>query len=236
MNSRRSGATEFGTDVTGEVVGDSLDDSAGDVVVAAPGEGAVSVELSAECGDIAFDFEAVASDKLGGLWRERRAGVLASRGDDCNAAFAQGSALLLVGCVRIVGDQQAFEIGFEKSVKPADIVAFAGDLTHVGNQAMRGVNQMFAHAAEPAASAGATADFPEPAQTAVACLGAGSSADVNRVGVDDEKGGWPSPARVHSAPQSFCSSGVSSTRRSAKFCRESWRGKSALMVGCARSH
>src|SRR5262249_11719115 len=137
---------------------------------------------------------------------------------------------------RVVAEQHAVEVCAQQGVESVNVMAFAGDLFEMSDQTVRSADQMLAHAAKPASGAGTAADFAEAPQAALRGLSTHGEADVGRVRIDDEKGGWPAPASAQVTRHSLSSNGVSSTRRSAKFWRASWRGNSARIVGCVRNH
>ena len=138
------------------------------------------------------------------------------------------------GPVGVVADKVTAERGVQQRVKTLDVVAVAGNLDQHRNPPFRRDDQMLAHAVEAIAQRFAVAVLGQAAEPFF-LSGPGLSADVDRMGIDDEKGGSASPFFAHSAPQSFSMSGVRMARRSAKFGRDNRRGNALVMTGLAVS-
>lgn len=122
----------------------------------------------------------------------------------------------LIGLIGTIAQERTLEGRFQESVEAVDIVPVAGDGELEGNASFGGEDQVFADAVEVCFQRGAVACSGQAAET-LAGLGANELADVDRVGVDDEKGGWPSPPNAQKAWHNCCMSGVSRARRSANF-------------------
>ena len=136
----------------------------------------------------------------------------------------------LVRPVGVVAQQSSAEGGLHQSVKSLDVVTMTGKLQDQGDVSLRGEDQMLAYALIPAFYRGAPAALDQAVQTNL-LPGPDGSANIDGMGVYDEKGGVPSPSREQRAPESRSMRGVSSARRSAQLGRERRRGKSWSMTG-----
>ena len=132
-------------------------------------------------------------------------------GQDADIVSRQLLFLLRVGLVGAIAQEGALERSAEEGVEAVDVVAVAGDGEEVGETALRREDQMLAHPMKVGLQRRAIAGGGQAAE-ALALAGAHDSADLDRMGVHNEKGGWPS-ARVHKAAQRRWMSGVRSVRR-----------------------
>ncbi len=225
-----------GVDMTGDVVREHLGPAAGVVVLGAAAERASGMELRVEEPDAALDAAPALLEPLLCPGRVLELPVGSALGHGVDALGFELLAHGLPGPVGVVAEELALEGGLEERVEPLAVVALAGNLLDEGDAALRREDQVLTHPVEVALQRGAVAGPGQPVQAAVLFPGPDGAADVYGVGVDDEKGGAPSPANSQKAPQSFSMSGVRMARRSAKLGRESLRGNNFRMVGLMESH
>jgi len=223
--------TLFCVDMPGDVVSEHFEPSTGHVMFGTSASCPVGVKLLVEQADQAIQVLAISMDHLGDIRRMHKMGASSSGRRDRDATLFEEGAHFAMGPEGVVRQQVALKRGFQEGVKAIDIVAVSGQLQDEVKQAVRGGDQVFPDSTIAARKCTAVALLRQAAQAdfAVSPRPNGPT-DVYGMRIDGEKGGWPSPANAQSAPQSRSISGVSKARRSAKFGRESRRGKRDFIV------
>ena len=125
--------------------------------------------------------------------------------------------------ISIVSEKVSFKISFEKSIKAVDIMAVAGELDYKRNASFGSKNQMLANAVKPAFQRGAVSFSGESAESFL-FAGSNGTADIDGMGINDEKGGCPSPSVSTKDFERRSMSGVRIARRSAQLGRLKRRG------------
>lgn len=128
--------------------------------------------------------------------------VTSCGGGDGDVFLGQLGTLLCFRPVRVVSEEMTFKGGFEQSVKAVDVMAVSGDLNNTGDATLRGKKQVLTNTVKPALQRGTVAVFSETAEPFL-FAGAYGPANVYGMGVNDEKGGFPSPSRAINAFESF---------------------------------
>ena len=220
----------------GEVEGQDLAPAAGVMVSGATAEGAVAMEVLVEEAELAVEQMAIGVNP--GRHLERILEVPAGVGADQDLQPLLGQLLSRGGggLIGRIPQEESAEGGLEQGIEALDIMAVAGQLEDEGNPAAGGEEDMLADATKPAAQGRTAADGGQPAEAARGVGLARRPADVYGMGIDDEKGGGPPSRAVEKKLERRSNSGWSRARRSAKFWRESRRGKRAVMVGLVASH
>jgi hypothetical protein len=200
------------------------------IVTTAATECAASVELPAEESDPTFHSSAPALQQClilhTILYRP-----IGARG--CCHRYAltfELRSLLRVRPIGVVPEEMSREGGLQECVQTLNVVPVAGDLLNECDVTTRGEDQMLTGTAEPALQRGAVSNLTEATQALLLSL-ADRSTDIDRMGVDYEKGGLPSPSSSQNTFDSCFISGVRIARRSAQFCRVSRRGNKRRMTG-----
>lgn len=193
------------------------------------------MELAIEKTDAAFDRTAPLFEKCFFLCRILKFPASLGRGSDRDAFLGKLSAAFVVWPVRVVSEEPALEFSLQESVKALDVVAIARDLKREGDAPTRSEDQVLSNPMEPAFQ-GCAVTRPGKAGEPLLLSRPDWPADIDRMGVDDEKGGSSSSSIMQKTEVSFRRSGVRRARRSAQFCLESRRGKSETMTGCLFSH
>ena len=149
--------------------------------------------------------------------------VAARVGRDRNLFLGKLGAFLGLRPVSIVSKEMSLKGCFEQSIKAVDIMAIARNLDPKSNASFGSENQMLADAVKPEFQRGAV---PFSGESAESFLFAGSNgaADIDRMGINDEKGGCPSPSLSTKAFERRSMSGVRIARRSAQLGRLKRRG------------
>src|ERR1035437_4440513 len=191
-------------------------------------EGSMRVELLVEQPNAAFDGRAACVQPFDQHGCQRKFGVAFWDGMKPDTLLVQFRAYSGIRLVSAVTDERAFEGGFQQGVDTVDIMPVAGKLNEARDHSPGRDNQVLAYAVEVHFLRGAVACFRQTVQT-LFFAGANRPADGHGVGVDGEKRGWPSPAKLQNAPQSFSIKSVSNARRSANFWRLMRCGKRARM-------
>lgn len=221
-------------DVTGAIVRHGFGPAAGQKMAVAAVERAPGSKLFIKECDVALDGAAADVQPLAQVFRTRSFGV----GFLCRMrANAMRLEFYIHGWVRLIGavtQERALESRVQQRIQAIDIVLVARHVLHIGHKTLRRNDQVFTHAVEIAVL-GCAVPCARQAAEAFLARRPHQRADVDGMGVDDEKGGWPSPPNAQNACVSRWSSGVSRARRSANFCREGKWGKSARMVALTAS-
>ena len=205
-------------------------------MLGATAEGSPRVKLNVEKPDAALDAPPALLEELLGSGRVLELPVGAALGHDRDALGFELLPHGLPGPISVVSEELALKGGFQERIKPLAVVALAGDLLQEGEASLRCENQVLPHPMKIALEGSTVAGPGQATQAAVFLTGTDGPADVYRVGVDNEKGGAPSPASSQKAPQSRCMRGARSALRSAKLGLESRRGNSFWMIRLVESH
>ena len=128
-----------------------------------------------------------------------------------------------------------FEVRFEKSVKAIDIMAVACNLETESNASLGSKDQMLADAVKPEFQRGAVS-FPGESTESFLFSGPNGTADIDGVGINNEKGGASSPSIATKVFERRSIKGVNRARRSAQLGRLKRRGNNCFMVGLVSSH
>ena len=121
---------------------------------------------------------------------------------DMDAAREKFVAFLGLGCVCVIGVKHAGKRGLQQHVGALNVVPVSGDVKGTGQHSAGPENEMFANAVVVLVKRCAIAMLGQAAQ-ALFIARALRAADIDRMGVDDEKGGWPSPANWRKASDSL---------------------------------
>ncbi len=227
--------TALGVDMTRCVVSEGLAPASGLVMFAAPAEGAHSIELAIEQADAPFDRSTPLLEEGFFLGRVLKLPALFGGGGDRDALLFQLRAAGIGRPIRIITEEPTLEIRLQERVKALNVVAVAGKLESESDTASRRKDQMLSNTVEPALQRCAVTG-PGKAGEPLLPSRPDRAADIDRMGVDDEKGGVSSSSILQKTDVSFFMRGVSRARRSAQFCLESRRGNRESMTGCLFSH
>jgi hypothetical protein len=218
-------------DVSGRVVGQRFRPPTSFIVSHAPAPGAAGVELGIEESDPTLDLSAPTPQQFPVSCGVLDLPVRARGCRDRDPLFLELHSLALPRPEGVVTQEMTHEVRLEKCIEPLHVVSVSWDLLDEGDSSARSEDEMLADAVEPALQRGAVAVLGESVE-AFFLARPDRTADVDRMGVDDEKGGAPSPPNSQKAWESFFMSGVSRARRSAQLGRESRRGKRRCRTGC----
>jgi len=194
-------------------------------------EGSTCVELFVEQPDAPLDSATPFVEKF--LLLRRVDGLLpvaACRRDNLDAILEQGLALLGIRPIAVVRQKAAGERRREERIQPLRVVAVAGNLKNEGDAAPGREDQVLTNPVKPTLQRRAITSTGQAVQALLlACTD--RAADIDRMGVDDEKGGASSPSRVQKAELSRSIRGVNKARRSAQFGRDKRRGNNSHITG-----
>ena len=149
--------------------------------------------------------------------------IAACIGRDRNFFFGEAGTFLGLGPISIVSEEMSLKVGLEKRIKTVDIMAIARDLDHKGNESFRSEDQMLPNAVVPAFQRGAVSFSGESSDSPFFACSNGA-ADIDGMGVNNEKGGLSSPSMPEKVFDRRSMSGVRMARRSAQLGRLRRRG------------
>lgn len=198
MSEGFQGEIALAVGVARAVVGESLDPTPCVVVAWRSVEGAVCEELQVEQSDASFDGASTGMQPLAEQLGSRAPRIRFLLGVHADAFAAELAILGGVGLVSDVAQERTFERCFEKRVEPLDVVPVAWDLLDEGDASFRREDHVLPHAVEVRLQRSAVADLCQAAE-AVFPLHTHEAADMYGMGVDNEKGGWPSPSKAQKA-------------------------------------
>ena len=119
-----------------------------------------------------------------------------------DAAREKFVAFLRLGRVRVIVVKHASKRGLQQRVGALNVVPVSGDVQGTGQHSAWRENEMFANAVVVLVGRCAIAMLGQAAQ-ALFFARTLWAADIDRMGVDDEKGGWPLPANWRKASDSL---------------------------------
>ena len=161
--------------------------------------------------------------------------VAARVSSNSDSFFGKLGAFLGLRPIGIISEKIPLKGSLEQAIKSIDVMTVSSNLKVKGNASLGSENQMLADAMKPAFQRGAVSFSCEPAESFLFACPNGA-ADIDGMGIDDEKGGFPSPSISTKVCESRWMSGVRRTRRSAQFGRLKRRGNNWRMVGLLESH
>lgn len=202
-----------------------LDPAAGFIMLPVTAKSRIGMELTIKEPDSSFNLATPFYQEGFFLRRILDIPIGARRRSYRDAFPGQPLAFFFLGPIRIVPQEMASEGRFQQSIKALDIVAIAADLQNKRDAAVGSEHEVLSNAVELSIERGAIPMVRQPAQ-AFFFGRSYRTAHVNRMGVDDEKGGGSSLSSEIKAWQSDCINGVKRARRSAQFWRVRRRGKS----------
>ena len=199
-------------------------------------KGSICVKLFIEQADAPLDSTAPCLEKLFLLRRvDGLLPVAACRRDDLDALLEQGFALLGIRPIAVVRQKTTGERRREERIQPLRVVAVARHLKNEGDTASGCEGQVLSNSVKPPLQRGAVAATGQAGE-AFLLAGTDRPADIDRMRVEDGKGGDSSPARVQKAELSRSISGVNNARRSAQFGRDKRRGNNPHITGLLSNH
>ena len=155
--------------------------------------------------------------------------VRSRRGGHGDTLFRKLLPLLGPRPVGVVSEEMSPEDRFQQAIQSLTVVTVSRHLKNESDAAARREYEMFPNPVKPAFQ-GSAVSAPNKSGQTLLLPGSHRTTDIYGVGVDNEKGGSPSPSSVQNARERCCISGVRIARRSAQFWRERRRGKSDRMV------
>ena len=123
-------------------------------------------------------------------------------GADANALGQQFIAFAGFGSVGVVSIEHSDECRLEECVGAVNVVPVSGKMNDTGEHSTGREDEMFTNAVEVLVERSAIAVLRQTVQ-ALFVSGALRTADIDRMGIDDEKGGWPSPDNWRNASESL---------------------------------
>ena len=142
--------------------------------------------------------------------------VAARVGSNGDFFLSELRAFLGLGPVSIVSKKMALKVSLEQSIKAIDIVAVASNLYRKGNPSFRSENQMLTNTVKPTFQRGAVSRSGKSSEPLFFACSNGA-ADIDGMGINDEKGGLSSPSISTNAFERRSMSGVRMARRSANW-------------------